>query len=157
MYGIPANSTAGLRSNYAGSDLIVDTNDPRTKLLVQVKTGYSPAKDQIYLTQCAGDDDLTKDKFVADFVVFVNLDQKAGKAHEHDGKLDFEHLTFYVVPRDIPNKTYKDAVKRDYDKPLKTGGRRKLGNMAVNVQSEQLARYKDAWPLMREAGSKNVA
>jgi hypothetical protein len=64
MHGIAAYSTGGLRSNFAGSDLIVDTPDPRRKLLVQVKAGYARAKD-VYLTQCGGEDDLTNDKFVA--------------------------------------------------------------------------------------------
>lgn len=41
MNGIPAHNTNGLRANFAGSDIIIDTDDPRKKLLVQVKTGYS--------------------------------------------------------------------------------------------------------------------
>jgi hypothetical protein len=39
MHGIPPYHTGGLRSNFAGSDLIVDTADPRQKLWIQVKTG----------------------------------------------------------------------------------------------------------------------
>jgi hypothetical protein len=148
MQGIPAYNTAGLRANFAGSDLIIDTDDPTRKLLVQVKTGYSPARDQVYLTQCAGECDLTAEKFVADFVVFVNLDRQAASTHQHDGSLGFEHLTVYVVPREVANRVYIDAVQREYNRPLRTGGQRKLGNMAVNVPLDELAPYEDAWALM---------
>src|SRR5947208_2555920 len=58
MNGIPAYNTGGLRANFAGSDLIVDTEDPKRKLLIQVKAGYSPRNDQIYLTQCKGEMEL---------------------------------------------------------------------------------------------------
>jgi len=150
MHGIPAYNTAGLRANFAGSDLIVDTADPTRKLLIQVKTGYNPSADWVYFTQCAGDCDLTAPKFVSDFVVFVNLDKKVGNAHEHDGSLDFQHLTFYVVPRADANRLYLRAIERDYARPLKTGGTRKLGNMAVNVEAADMAAFKDAWRLVRE-------
>lgn len=101
------------------------------------------------MTQCGGEHELTEDKFVADFVVFVNLDHKAGIAHTHNGELDFQHLTFYVVPRLDANNLYRAAVKRDYDKPLPTGGVRKLGNMAVNVAVTDMILYKNAWHLIR--------
>lgn len=65
MHGIAAYSTGGLRANFAGSDLIVDTTDRHRKLWVQVKTGSSATNDQIYLTQCAGEDNLVNEKFVA--------------------------------------------------------------------------------------------
>ena len=149
MHGIPAYNTAGLQANFAGSDFIVDTADPRRKLLVQVKAGYSPSDEQVYLTQCKGEEDLTKDKFASDFVVFVNIDRKVGSAHEHEGKLSFEHLSFFVVPCEVANRAYREAVNREYKRPLKTGGQRKLGNMAVNVAMETLAQYKDAWELMK--------
>jgi hypothetical protein len=145
MHGIPAYNTAGLRANFAGSDLIVDTSDPTKKMLIQVKTGYSPSSGWVYLTQCASERDLTGDKFVADFVVFVNLDRKVASSHEHNGELDFQHLTFYVVPREEANRLYREAVRRQYEQPLRTGGQRKLGNMAVNVASAEMARFKDAW------------
>lgn len=93
MHGIAAYNTAGLRANFAGSDLLVDTEDPRHKLLIQVKTGYCKSGDWVYTTQCGGEDELTVDKFVSDFVVFVNLDYAAGSKHQHDGMLDFKHLT----------------------------------------------------------------
>jgi hypothetical protein len=150
MNGIPAYNTAGLRANFAGSDLIVDTDDPKQKLLVQVKTGFVPVRDQVYFTQCAGECDLTDDKFVSDFVVLVNIDGKVGATHHHDGILDFKHLSFYVLPRDVANDSYRRAVQREYDRPLRTGGRRKLGNMAVYVPSPELELYRDAWRLMRE-------
>ncbi len=35
MHGIPAYFTGGLRSNFAGSDLIVETRNQRVKLWVQ--------------------------------------------------------------------------------------------------------------------------
>lgn len=150
MNGIPAHNTNGLRANFAGSDIIIDTDDPRKKLLVQVKTGYSPSKGQIYLTQASGEGDLTNTKFKADFVVFVNIEKKAGESHEHRGTLKFEHLTYYVVPADEANAAYKEAVKRDYDLPLKNSDkRRSLENMAVNVTPERLGKYKDAWHLLR--------
>ena len=73
MHGIPAYNTAGLRANFAGSDLLVDTPDPTRKLLIQVKTGYNPSPDWVYMTQCAGEHELEKSKFVSDFVVFVGI------------------------------------------------------------------------------------
>jgi len=150
MNGVPAHNTNGLRANFAGSDIIIDTSDPRRKLLVQVKTGYSPTKGQIYLTQARGEIDLAEDRFIADFVVFVNVDKKAGGSHEHRGTLGFEHLTYYVVPADIANQVYRDAVHREHERPLlRSSGRRSLSNMAVNVPPEQLSAYRDAWRLLR--------
>lgn len=148
MHGIPAYNTAGLRANFAGSDLLVDTADPRRKLLVQVKAGYSPSDEEVYLTQCKGEEELTEDKFASDFVVFVNIDRKVGSAHDHEGSLSFEHLSFFVVPRDVANRVYREAVNREFARPLKTGGQRKLGNMAVTVSMQTLAEYRDAWKLM---------
>src|SRR5688572_11814378 len=78
MHGIPAYNTGGLRANFAGSDLIVDTADPKQKLLIQVKSGYNPRSDLVYLTQCKGEEELQSTKFVSDFVVFVNIDRKVG-------------------------------------------------------------------------------
>lgn len=149
MHGIPAYNTAGLRANFAGSDLLVDTADPRRKLLIQVKTGYSPADDKVYLTQCKGEEDLISDKFASDFVVFVNLDRRVGSTHEHKGELGFQHLSFFVVPREVANRVYRDAVNLEYERPLKTGGRRKLGNMSVNIPMNRLEQYKDAWGLIQ--------
>ena len=95
MHGILAYSTGSLKANFAGSDLlIVDAADPRRKLWVEVKTGFPTRKNHVYLTQSAGEKDLTHPKFAADFVVFVNLDAKAAKAHIHDGALDFQHLSY---------------------------------------------------------------
>src|SRR5688572_10682510 len=105
MHGIPAYNTGGLRANFAGSDLIIDAADPKVKRLVQVKTGYCPTS-RVYLTQCTGEADLSNDRFVSDFVVFVNIDQKVGGTHTHDGTLGFEHLAFYVVPRERANSIY---------------------------------------------------
>ena len=148
MYGIPAYNTAGLRANFAGSDLIVDTHDPAKKLLIQVKTGYNPSEEWVYMTQCSGEHELLEDKFVSDFIVFVNLDRKVGNGHQHKGELDFQHLAFYVVPRADANRLYRAAVQRDYDRPLKTGGVRKLGNMAVHVAAVDMAAYRNAWQLI---------
>jgi hypothetical protein len=94
MHGIPAYSKGGLRANFAGSDLIVDTTDPRRKLWIQGKTGYPTRRNSVYLTQSAGDRDLTLPKFVADFVVFVNLDAEAARKHTHNGELDFSALSY---------------------------------------------------------------
>lgn len=44
MNGIAAYSTGGLRANFAGSDLLIDTKDPKVKRLVEVKTGYTPTR-----------------------------------------------------------------------------------------------------------------
>src|SRR5687767_1314545 len=63
-----AYNTAGLRANFAVSDLLVETDDPRKKLLIQVKTGFPTKRDSVYLTQASGEEDLTKPKFVSDFV-----------------------------------------------------------------------------------------
>jgi len=156
MHGIAAYNTGGLRANFGGSDLIIDTADPKTKKLVQVKTGYSPTKDKVYLTQCKGDSDLSQDKFVSDFVVFVNIDKKVGSTHNHDGKLSFEHLTFYVVPREAANNIYRDAVRSEHAKPLRTGGVRKLGNMSVTVTKEKMKAYLNAWRLIRTRGENEA-
>jgi hypothetical protein len=150
MHGIPAHNTNGLRANFAGCDLIADTDDPRRKILIQVKTGYSPTRGQVYLTQATGEADLTEDRFHADFVVFMNIDKKAGEGHSHDGSLDFEHFTYYIVPVEAANELFRSAVKREYARPLiKTGGQRKLANMAVNVDPESVAVYKDNWRQLR--------
>jgi hypothetical protein len=145
MHGIPAYYTGGLRANFAGSDLIVDTDDPRRKLWVQVKTGAPTLKDRVYLTQCTGDADLAGNKFSADFVVFVNLDVKLAKSHSHDGSLDFPALSFYVVPVDKANSIYQEALQGEADKPKGNGDRRKLSNMAVQVHSDRMAKFRDAW------------
>jgi len=152
MHGIPAYNTAGLRANFAGSDLLVDTPDSTRKLFIQVKTGYNPASGLVYMTQCSGDQELEKPKFVADFVVFVNLDRQAGTKHEHNGLLDFQHLSFYVVPRESANTLYRSALLREHSRPLiKTGGQRMLGNLAVHVSVEEMAQFKSAWHLIRQA------
>lgn len=157
MHGIPAYNTAGLRANFAGSDLIIDTPDPTRKLLVQVKTGYNPSPDWVYMTQCSGEHELEKSKFASDFVVFVNLDKKAGSKHTHDGSLDFQHLSFYVVPREQANELYGTALVREHARPLtRTGGQRKLGNLAVMVEASQMARFKDAWHLIKQAGASDA-
>ena len=150
MNGVPAHNTNGLRANFAGSDLIIDTADPSKKLLVQVKTGYSPAKSQVYLTQASSELDLTGPKFKANFVVFVNIDKKVGQAHQHRGTLDFQHFNFFVVPVKAANKLFREAVQREYDRPLiKTGGRRKLANLAVYVEPDAMEKYRNAWQLLR--------
>lgn len=157
MHSIPTYNTAGLRTNFAGSDLLVNTPDPTRKLLIQVKTGYSPSTGWVYMTQCTGEHELVKSKFVSDFVVFVNLDKKVGSKHEHKGELDFHHLSFYVVPRDKANSLYRAALLREHARPLiKTGGQRKLGNLAVNITSCEMAEFKDAWHLIYIAGTANV-
>lgn len=150
MHGIPAYNTAGLRANFAGSDLIIDTDNPKVKKLIQVKTGYSPSHGRVYLTQCKGKCDLDGEKFVSDFVVFVNIDKKVACSHQHNGELSFEHFTFYVVPRHVANNLYREAVHGEHDRPLiKTGGERQLANMAVEVLEEQIVEYRDRWSLMR--------
>ncbi len=104
------------------------------------------------MTQCSGDQELNVSKFVADFIVFVNLHKKVGSTHQHMGELSFEHLIFFVVPRDEANQLYAAALKREHSRPLiNGGGQRKMGNLAVNVESSEMAKYKDAWQLIREA------
>jgi hypothetical protein len=149
MYGIPAYFTGGLRANFAGSDLIVETNDPRRKLWIQVKTGYPILKDHVYLTQCSSETELDNDKFSADFVVFVNLDSHSAKSHAHDGMLDFRHLSYYVVPRHDANQIYRKALRAQADKPKRDGGRRKLGNVAVHATVSEMSKYRDAWQLLQ--------
>lgn len=151
MNGIPTHNTNGLRANFAGSDLIIDTSNPRKKLLVQVKAGYSPAKLQVYLTQASGTNDLEDDKFKADFVIFMNIDKKAGESHDHYGTLRFEHLTYFVVPVDDANRLFREAVQREYDRPKKDGNLRSLSNLAVYVDPSIMADYHEAWHLLREA------
>ena len=152
MNGIRAYHTGGLRLNFAGSDLIVETKDPRQKLWIQVKAGAPTLKGHVYLTQCAGDKDLNnKKKFAADFVIFVNLDPKMAKSHLHDGSFNFEHLSFYIVPCDVANNIYRKALNRLANKPKRDGGRRKLGNMAIDVPAPKMDQYRDAWSLIRQA------
>jgi hypothetical protein len=151
MNGIPAHGTGGLRSNFAGSDLIVETAHPRVKLWVQVKTGAPVRRDYVYLTQCAGDDEPHRDKFAADFVVLVNVEAKQAAAHRHDGQLRFEHLSFYVLPCDVANDLYRAALQREYARPKRDGGRRRLVNLAVDVPASQVAGFRDAWHLLRGA------
>ena len=145
MHGIRAYNTGGLRANFAGSDLIIDTADPTRKRLVQVKTGYVPKIGMVYLTQSKGNQDLMDDKFVSDFVVFVNIDKRTGSSHSHDGSLDFKHLTFYVVPRAEANELFRSSVQRQHAKPLRAGGTRSLSNMAVLIDEAEMAEYRDAW------------
>jgi hypothetical protein len=101
------------------------------------------------MTQCSGIEELEGDKFCADFVVFVNLDQRAAQEHKHDGSLGFEHLTFYVVPCDVANRVYREALKREYARPKRDGTRRSLSNLAVNAGTHVLTPYRDAWHLMK--------
>jgi hypothetical protein len=151
MHGVPAYFTGGLRSNFAGSDLIVETGNQRNKLWVQVKTGAPILKDHVYLTQCAGDADLGVPKFDSDFIVFVNLNARFAKNHAHEGQLSFEHLSFYVVPAIDANAIFEKWLKHWHAKPKKDGGVRKLGNMAVHVPAPEMAKYRDAWMLLRGA------
>lgn len=148
MHGIPAYHTGGLRSNFAGSDLIVETKDPRAKLWVQVKTGAPTLRDYVYLTQCKGDEDLEGEKFDSDFVVFVNLDQKVALSHEHDGALGFSHLSFYILPRDDANRLYAMWLREWLNKPKRDGQQRKLSNMAIYVPASDMQPYRDAWHLL---------
>lgn len=154
MHGIRAYNTGGLRANFAGSDLIVETGDLRKKLWVQVKTGAPILKEHVYLTQCSGDADLEVAKFSSDFVVFVNLDLRAAKSHAHNGLLDFDALTYYVVPCKDANRLYQSAVQTWAAKPKRDGGQRKLANMAVHVPAKAMERYKDAW--QRLGGTREV-
>lgn len=150
MHGIPAYHTGGLRSNFAGSDLIIDSPDPRKKLWIQVKTGAPTLKAHVYLTQAAGPADLDIPKFSSDFVVFVNLDNRIAKSHSHDGGLSFEHLSFYVVPVDDANRIFKKWFRHWGLRPKRDGGVRKLGNSAVHVPQNEMRRYRDAWGLIKE-------
>lgn len=145
MHGIPAYFTGGLRSNFAGSDLIVETEDARSKLWVQVKTGAPILKGHVYLTQCSGDADLEREKFASDFVVFVNLANPPALRHKHDGALGFEHLTFFVVPSAEANGIYRKWLTHWHKKPKRDGGVRKLANMAIHVPASAMERYRDAW------------
>lgn len=149
MHGIPAYFTGGLRLNFAGSDLIVETTDARKKLWVQVKTGAPILKNHVYLTQCKGECDLEIEKFEADFVVFVNIETKVGTKHVHAGELGFEHLSFYVLPRDAANQLYQRWLAHWHAKPKRDGEQRKLGNMAVHVPTAEMEQYRDAWRLLK--------
>jgi hypothetical protein len=156
MHGIQAHNTNGLRANFAKCDLIVDTIDPRRKLLIQVKSGYARFAKEVYLTQASGDRDLEVPKFEADFVVFVNIDQKVGEAHTHEGELDFQHLVFYVVPVDEANRLFREALLREYARPKRDGGTRSLFNLAVYVEPAQMTKYLDSWRLIRSRVSEKT-
>lgn len=155
MHGIPAYNTGGLRANFAGSDLIVETSDARKKVWIQVKTGAPIVKGHVYLTQCSGDEDLKADKFSADYVVFVNLDLKIAKSHTHNGSLDFSNLTFYVVPAIDANRIYREALEFWASKPKRDGGRRKLGNMAVHATNDKMSQYLDAWENLKNTAGND--
>jgi hypothetical protein len=156
MYGISAYFTGGLRANFAGSDLIVETNNPRKKLWVQVKTGAPLLKEQTYLTQSSGERDLKGEKFSSDFVIFINLDLRVAKSHTHEGEMNFSHLSFYVVPSKAANRLYKRALNHWAEKPKRNGERRKLANMAVHVSDADMRKYKDAWHLIKSACDKRA-
>jgi len=156
MHGIPAYFTGGLKINFAGSDLILDTVDPRRKLWVQVKTGYPTRKNYAYLTQATSEKDLTQPKFTADFVVFVNLYDKVAKSHTHNVELDFHNLSYYVVPRDAANRLFREALKGEADRPKRDGTKRKLGNLAGEVQYATMEQYRDAWILLKQADGDNA-
>ena len=150
MHGIPAYSTGGLRSNFAGSDLIVETADPRKKLWVQVKTGASTLKDHVYLTQ-GTEEDLSEAKFKTDFVVFVDLDLRTAKSHSHDGTLDFSSMSYYVVPVKEANRLFRAALERLATKPKRDGTPRKLTNIGVVVPNASMEQYRDAWDSLKSA------
>lgn len=127
------------------------------KSLYKSKLAIRQSSDWVYMTQCTGEHELGKSRFVSDFVVFVNIDKKAGTKHTHNGEMDFHHLTFYVVPRQEANALYIKALQREHERPLiKTGGQRKLGNLAVHVAAADMAQFKDAWHLIRNAGGSNA-
>jgi len=149
MHGIRAYFTGSLKTNFAGSDLVImDAIDSRRKLWVEVKTGYPTRKNHVYLTQSAGETDLTRPKFMADFVVFVNLDARTARAHAHDGALDFQHLSCFVVPRNDANHLFLAALQREADRPERDGTQRMLGNVAVEVSCAIMEKYRDAWALI---------
>lgn len=152
MYGIPAYFTGGLKMNFAGSDLIVDTENQRRKRWIQVKTGFPTRKNYAYLTQSTGEKDLTQPKFTVDFVVFVNLDATAAKNHTHNGQLDFRDLSYYVVPRDDANHLFRQALQGEAERPKRDGSKRKLANLAVEVPSATLEPYRDKWQLLKQTG-----
>jgi hypothetical protein len=151
MYGIPAYFTSGLGANFTGSDLFVETEERGKYLWIQVKTGYPTLKDHVYVTQCSGEAELKAEKFVSDFVVFVNLDPVTAKSHTHDGTLDFKHMTFYVVPVGDANRIYRGALNDWAKKPKRDGGERKLGNMSVYAALPEMEAYKNAWPRLKDA------
>lgn len=151
MHGIRAYNTAGLRAQFAGSDLVVETSNPRVKLWLQVKSGYPALKDHVYLTQCSAATDLEANKFSADFVVCVNIDPAAAVAHTHDGRLEFPHLSFFVIPRTEANELYRAIVTRESARPKRDGTQRSLRNMALHATPAEMASYRDAWSLLRAA------
>lgn len=152
MHGLQAYNTGGLRANFAGSDILIESVNRRNKLWIQVKTGYTPTKGFVYLTQSSGVKDLTDEKFSSDFVVFVNIDPCVAR-HTHDGELDFNHLIYYIVPRDDANVMYRDTVNAEYRRPKRDGGQRSLNNMAVVVEPNRILKFRDAWHLIYEAAN----
>jgi hypothetical protein len=148
MHGIPAFSTGGLQANFAGSDLVVRITDPLRTLWVEIKSGYPLRRDVVYLSQCSGPGELERDRFIADVVVFVNLDPVVAKRHAHDGQLAFQHLTYYVVPHAEANRLYREAVCRERDTPKRDGTARKLGGAALHVPMETMAPYRERWDLL---------
>ena len=93
---------------------------------------------------------------IRDFVAFVNMDEKIGSKHQHDGTLKFEHFSFFVVPVEDANRLYREAVQRDYAKPKRDGGVRSLSGMAVYASPGTMEPYREAWHLLREAAHEVV-
>lgn len=156
IHGILAYFTGSLKTNFAGSDLVImDATDPQRKLWIEVKTGFPTRKNHVYLTQSAGETDLACPKFMADFVVFVNLDAKAARTHTHDGTMDFQHLSYYVVPRDDANSLFRAALQGKADRPKRDGTKRKLGNVAVEVPCVTTGQYRDAWAILKLLGGSS--
>jgi hypothetical protein len=155
MHGIPTYFTGHLKKNFAGSDLILDTNDPRRKLWVQVKTGYPTRDHEVYLAMHR-EKDLTESKFTADYVVFVNLDPEVASTHTHNGELDFAAFKYYIVPRDDANRLFREALQRKAKRPKRDGTPRKLTHGEVQAPEEDVAKYLDAWELLKPSDGKRI-
>jgi len=148
MHGIRAYFLGHLKRNFPGSDLILETDDPRRNLYVQVKTGYPTKKHEVYLAMHR-EKDLSEGKFTADFVVFVNLDPKVARTHTHKGELDFAAFSYYIVPGYEANSLFYEALQRKAQRPKRDGMPRKLTHGEVQAREEDMAKYRNAWRLLK--------
>ena len=90
-------------------------------------------------------------RFAGEFRSLWESGTAHGEVAHHDGSLDFQSLSFYIVPGKQANLMYQEAVKVLAAKPKRDGGSRKLGNMAVHVPNDDMAGYKNAWGQLKSA------
>ena len=64
--------------------------------------------------------------------------------------MNFDALSYYVVPVKQANRIYLEDLTAWAHKPKRDGGKRKLSNMAVHTLAERMEKFKDAWHLLKD-------